>query len=189
MRLFCRNRLRHFVLSSLAVALVFVLGSCSFAQPEGAAAGRPADYPDTSMKNATYVLGQPERRPLKISGETIDIYQKAKVAYLHNITFEQQNDDGSMVLRGSADDAKIDMDTHDVEISGHVLLDKVDEGMTIRCESLVWIDSLQRIETVGDDLVTVSYGDGNSLTGRGFTGQLDEALYEFAEIEKGYVLP
>ncbi len=183
------NRYHRLTTLSLAFLLALSLGSCSFAQPEGAAAGRPSEYPDSSLRNATYVLGRPGQQPLRIKSELIEIYQKANTAYMERISFEQEDSDGNILLKGTADRARIDMDSQDAEITGNVRIEKVDDKMTISCESLDWKNSLQLIETKGDGLVTVSYGDGNNLTGRGFTGRLDEALYEFSTIEKGYIMP
>ncbi|MDY4611999.1 MAG: LPS export ABC transporter periplasmic protein LptC [Sphaerochaetaceae bacterium] len=183
------NRYYRLMCLGPALALVLSLCACSFAQPEGAVAGRPADYPDSSLRNATYVLGQPGQQPLRIKSQSIEIYQKAKVAYLEKISFEQENPDGTVSIRGTADRAQINMDSQDADISGNVFVEKVDDGMTIRCEALSWKDSLQLLETKDDGMVTVSYGNGNSMAGRGFTGRLDEALYEFSTIEKGYIQP
>ncbi len=184
-----RYRYHRLIAIGSAFLLLMSLCACSFAKPEGAAAGRPAEYPDSALRNATYILGQPGQQPLRIKSQLIEIYQEAKTAYLERISFEQEDDDGNLIIRGTADLAKINMDTQDADISGNVFVEKVDDGMTIHCEALNWTDALQLIETRDDGLVTVSYGDGNSLTGRGFTGYLNEALYEFDTIEEGYILP
>lgn len=184
-----RNICRRLLISLSALLLLISLCSCSFAKPEGAAAGKPADYPDSSLKNATYILGRPDQQPLYIKSQLIEIYQEAKQAHLEQLEFEQLDTDGNILLRGTADRAVIDMDSQDADISGNVFVEKVDDGMLIRCDALTWTDSSQVIETKDGGLVTVTYGDGNSLTGRGFTGYLGEALYEFSTIEEGYILP
>ncbi len=173
----------------LLLALQALAVSCSFAEPEGAAAGRPADFPDMSLTNAVYVLGQQGANPIRINGSLIEFYQKADTAYLTDITFSQLGKDGTVILSGKADSAIINTKTQDASITGNVELHKVDDSMLIRCEAMTWTDAQQLIQSVGDGLVTVSYGDGNTLTGQGYSGDLANATHEFAQVLSGRILP
>lgn len=169
--------------------ILFVMTSCSFAKPEGAAAGKPADRPDILLTNASYIVGLPGQDPLLVRGATMEIYEEARMAFFTHVEFEQHDAHGDLILSGSARSGQVHLDTHNAEFSGSVTVEKHDDDMLIFCDTLSWNDAEQTIETPENTKVTVRYASGNEITGIGFTGKLKESLYEFSRIEEGLINP
>ena len=147
--------------------------------------GKPADHPDLLLKNTDYLMGIAGSEPVLIHATSIEIYQQADKAYITDLTFSQQGADNNLAFSGSAGTAIIDTDTNDAALSGGVVIQNHQDGMEITAESLNWRYDPQIIEGEADQTVSITYGDGNKIRGKGFFVDFKHALYEFLSIEEG----
>ncbi len=174
----------HIVVILIAVIAIGVI-SCSFAPPEGIAKGKPAENPDLMLKDAEYLLGIAGSNPILIRARNMEIYQKAGQAYLNEITFSQRNENGTIAFSGNALTAKIDTKTNNAQLSGDILIRNHIDDLEIAADMLNWIHDAQIFEGELEGWISLSFGSGNRVTGRGFVADFKNATYEFMHVDEG----
>jgi LPS export ABC transporter protein LptC len=171
--------------SILGMVLAFVLlVSCSAEQGTKTYEQIEAQ-PDIQLSNATYILGRDKESPITVQASSISIYLKTDQALLEGITFEQKDSKGTVDLIGSALKATVNTKTYDAQLQGTIKISKLGEDFAIEAETLSWENDSQLLQSDKDSAVYISFDEGNTLTGNGFSGNLKEGTYEYSSIEKG----
>ncbi|MBO5769817.1 MAG: LPS export ABC transporter periplasmic protein LptC [Spirochaetales bacterium] len=169
----------------LAVLLsILILTSCTFSSKEDQEKGEKTAVPDIILEKAEYLLGQSGENPIIIYGDKITFYSKDNRAELDKFSFVQKADDGSIILEGSADGGLINTKTKTLNLEGNVILRKVDEGMEIISDNLIF-DS-ENEEASADGKVMVKSKEGN-FSGEDFKGDLRNMVYSFSKMEDGNI--
>ena len=166
------------------ILFVFILVSCTFSSKDDGEAGPKTIVPDIILENAVYTLGQKGENPIVIEGDKITFYSKDNRAELESFSFYQEDEDGNVVLEGSADQGLINTKNKTMELEGNVRLAKLDEEMEILAESL-FFDS-DREEASADGKVVVKSKEG-AFKGEDFKGDLKNMVYSFAKMEDGNI--
>ena len=166
------------------ILFVFILVSCTFSSKDDGEAGPKTVVPDIILENAVYTLGQKGENPIVIEGDKITFYSKDNRAELESFSFYQEDEDGNVVLEGSADKGLINTKNKTMELEGNVRLAKLDDGMEILAESL-FFDS-DREEASADGKVVVKSKEG-AFKGEDFKGDLKNMVYSFAKMEDGNI--
>jgi len=166
------------------VLVITLLVSCSAEQgvPKSV---QMKEQPDIQLSNATYTIGRDAENPITIQAFSISLYLKTNKALLEDITFEQQDQQGQVDLTGSAEKATVDTENYNVQLQGSIKISKKTENFTIETENLSWTNDSQLLQSDEKSPVYVSFNDGDTISGTGFSGNLKEGIYEFSSIEKG----
>ena len=167
----------------MVLALLFLV-SCSAEQGTTTHGQIDADA-DIRLSNATYILGRNKEAPVTIQASSISIFLKTDQALLEGITFEQKDSQGSVDLIGSAQRATVNTKTYDAQLQGAIQINKVGEDFSIEAENLTWENESQILKSDKESKVFISFDNGNTLLGNGFSGNLKEGTYEFSSIEEG----
>jgi LPS export ABC transporter protein LptC len=176
---------KHIYLFALVLSLASVMSSCSFLE-ENQERPEPAVHPDLSFYDATYTIGRPDGNPFTIKAKDLQIYKKEDRATGNIITFEQRDDEGVVQVSGTCDSISIDTDDEDAVLSGNVSLNIETEGLNIVSDEVTW-DSDTSILDTGDQDVVVTWSNGNTIAGKGFTANLETRDFELASIEEGII--
>lgn len=168
-----------FFFSLLSFVVLFSFSSCK--KSSGVIPQSEQDLPDMILHNATYVYGQPDRKPLVLQASEISVWNKENKTEIKDITF-YQGKDGDIELSGTCDRA-ISYNNNQVLLQGNVKLYKTTDEVNIECDSIKWDDEKQSIST--DGIVFLTYQDGTHIQAEGFKALLKEDSYSFGKIIKG----
>lgn len=166
-------------LASLIIFLLFGFSACK--KSSGIIPQSEQDLPDMILHNATYVYGQPDRKPLMLQASEILVWNKDNKTEISDISFYQGKDD-DIELSGTCDCA-VSYSNNQVTLKGNVKLYKTTDKVKIECESIKWDDEKQSIST--DGIVFLTYQDGTEIEAEGFKALLKEDSYSFGKIIKG----
>lgn len=169
------------VLAPILIALLLV--SCTFSE-ESQEKKQKAKLPSIVLDNATYVLGQKDQKPLDIVAKKITFYSDDNKAILEDFSFKQKDDEGIVVLEGSAIHGDINTSTKVMNLEGSVHLKQTSENMEITADTLIFDADNEEITSSGFVMVKSENG---SFSGYGFNGDLIEQAYSFDSIEQGTI--
>ena len=96
----------------------------------------------------------------------------------------EYDEEGNIILQGSADEGLINTKSKTMDLKGNVFLEKPGEGMEIHAENL-FFDS-ESEEAKADGKVVVKSKDGE-FSGTDFYGDLRNMVYSFSEMEDGKI--
>ena len=122
--------------ATLCFTLLFL--SCSFAPEDTPFSDRPAEFPDMRLDNTQYVLGIEGDEPIRIHARTIELYEKADLAYITEATFVQYSSDNTEQFTGSFGSAQIETDTNNLSMEKGVSIRNHVDRFTIEAEDLYW---------------------------------------------------
>ena len=163
------------------LAIVLILTSCSFIsgdQDSSVAETRP----DIVLIEAEYTLGQSGENPIFINSSRMTFYSSDSRALTESLSFEQFSDDGSLIIEGHADSSDINTDSKVIDLTGNVMLRKLDNDMLIEADQLTFDSENSTIKADGSVFVQT---DDGSFRGSGFSGDLKMDIYSFRTIEEG----
>lgn len=169
------------VIAPFLIALLLI--SCTFNEesPEKKA---KAKLPSIVLDNATYVLGQRDQQPIDIVARKITFYSDDNNAILEDFSFQQKDDDGVVVLEGSALYGNINTSSKVMNLNGDVNLRQSSQNMEIEADELMFDSENEEISSTGFVMVKSENG---SFSGYGFNGDLIEQAYSFESIEQGTI--
>lgn len=171
----------------LLIVISLSLISCSFAPEDALRSGRPAEFPDMLLIDTRYLLAIEDSEPIKIQADQIEMYREAHKAYITDATFTQHDREGTLVFSGSFNEAVVDTQTNDMELSGDVMINNHREEFTVSAGQLSWEHVNQMIRGGEDTLVTLTRKEHDILRGTGFRGDFSRVTFEFSTMEEGVV--
>ena len=166
------------------LALSVLLVSCSFASKDEGPVKEKGVFPDIILENAEYLLGQSGENPIAITGGKITFYSKDNRAEMESFSFVQKDDDGNIILEGSADSGTVNTKSKKMELKGNVYLAKTDEQMEIRSDSLSFDSENEEASAEGKVVVK---SDKGSFSGYDFKGDLVNMVYSFSKLDEGNI--
>lgn len=170
------------VLSVIALTVSFFLLSCSKTTPAPASAA-DRDRPDLMFKEVTYVLGRSAFPPVTLHASSMEIRNEAATARLEDVTFFQNDEDGTPLMSGSCDRATVNTDDFSAVLEGSVRIERPQDGLVIVGADIAWDNENQRIST--DKEVFLEYDSSSEIHGIGLTGDFRISHYELDEIIEG----
>jgi hypothetical protein len=166
----------------------FLFAACSLS-PEQAALVRSVELPDLALTNATYVLDRGEDHPMYIVAGYIALFDQTHKALATSVTFTQRDDQGSVVLQGSADEATVDLQSYDAQLRGSVTVEKIDQQLLIEAQELQWVHEQQLLLSEGREEVLITYEGNKRVRGTGLSVELATSNVTFERVLEGVVLP
>ncbi len=149
----------------LALGLV-LFGGCSF-DYSGASVERDSRerIPQVELVDVEMVIERSNR--LHLSASRIASYPDEGYQELQDVRFSEFGPDGELRLEGRADQARLDLNTEDVELRGNVSFYSTVEDATIESSSLYWKAERRILSSAEDESVVLEREDGSRVEGRG----------------------
>jgi LPS export ABC transporter protein LptC len=175
---------RRVVLGSVLAGLA----GCTFDYGEEAR-GENHDQPDMVMQEVEYVRVRDGDPLVRFTAESAERFEKRQLMELKNFSFEQFERAGEDInAAGYAETASVELESGNIRMGGHVLLEVESEDITIETAGLDWEDQEKRLFAGEHERVTMRRSDGTNFFGQGFSANVRERTWGFASgIEGVYV--
>lgn len=157
---------------TLILLLLPGLSSCRFDYSASETDDDDGRRPSYILYNSEYLIRQSDRTELVFNAEKIVFFEEDEQAELEEVTFTYQDEEGTLVSRGTADRAEIFMEREDARISGSIRISIITESTDIIAETLFWDKSEKTLSSNSRETVTLRHSDGTMITGTNFTGNL-----------------
>jgi LPS export ABC transporter protein LptC len=163
----------------LAIFYLLSVTSCSF--DYGNRESADANLPDIVMEDVEYVRVRGGDPQVRFMAEHAERYEEKRTMNLRNFSFEQFENNGEEVNAfGSAGDAKVELDTGNIELGGGVRVAIDSEDITIETNKLDWRDKERSLNGSSDGEVEIYRSDGTNFFGRGFSANSRTRTWEFS---------
>jgi Protein of unknown function (DUF1239). len=171
-----------------AAAVALALAGCSLGDMTREAAAEP-ELPTASFSNYTHTVVDKGKTLLVLKAERADLYDSGKRMELSGVSFtEYDTSDGSVSSLGRADRAVYRTDTKEAEFSGSVRLESKSQDAILEGEFLHWSDKDKRLSGGLENAVTISRGDGSSVSGAGFEAETRSRSFAFRDSVEGRIV-
>ncbi|MFW5827707.1 MAG: LPS export ABC transporter periplasmic protein LptC [Alkalispirochaeta sp.] len=143
-----------------------ILSGCSF-DYSGASVERDSQerIPQVELVDVDMVIER--NNQLHLSASRIASYPDEGYQELQDVRFSEFGPDGELRLEGRADQARLDLNTEDVELRGNVSFYSTVEDATIESSSLYWEAEGRILTSAENDRVLLEREDGSRVEGRG----------------------
>ena len=146
---------------AIAAGVLFAAG-CTFDYGVDTDAAAPR-RPNIEAFNADLVIERAGR--LEISVRRLATFRDERLQELDGLTVREYGPDGKLRLEGSADAARIYLESDNVELIGSIVLRSFEEDAELRSEFLFWDDE-HRVLSSGDaPAVELLHGDDSWVRG------------------------
>lgn len=152
--------------------------SCSFTKGKKEKP-KKIERPSIILNDSTYTVNSINEDRIIFTAKYLEVYDKRNTAKLEDLTFNQFDKEGNLILKGSCDLANIETERKDVVLNGNIKFHHIKEKMSLEGQTLKWSTDLKKLETNKNDELKLSYKDDISLTGKGFTGDLNTLDFTF----------
>jgi hypothetical protein len=153
-------------------AVALFAAACAFASCSldyGAVGAKPEAVPTARFVDYSHTVVLRGAKNLVLHADRADAYDSAKKVELFAVSFSEYDPDtGELVSLGSAERAVFFTETEDAEFSGSVRLESKRQDAVLEGEYLRWDSKAKRLEGRLDRTVSVTRGDGSSISGAGF---------------------
>ncbi|NNM54071.1 MAG: LPS export ABC transporter periplasmic protein LptC [Spirochaetales bacterium] len=146
------------------VVLLFL--SCSF-KYEDWGVKNPNQIPQTVMTDFVEKNIKNGKVQYEFQGQKIETYDALKEWRLKDVTFQQYDDSGKLLSKGSVADALIHTDTHDAVMKGQVNLWSASQATSVSTSDVSWTQNLKILQVAPDATVVLKKDDGSTLSGLG----------------------
>ena len=147
------------------IIFALLLLSCHSTE-EPAPSATNAEGPDQEGWNSKITVTSNGRIAAHVEYSHMEKYSKKRqVQFDSGIKVDFYNNKGEHTSHLIADKGQLFEDTNDVEARENVIA-KSDSGITLRSQSLRWLNRTQKIVT--EDFVTITTQKGDTLRGKGF---------------------
>ena len=156
---------------------LMVLSSCSF--DYGNKESEENEKPDIVMENVEYVRVRGGDPVLRFQAARVERFEEKQTMNLRTFSFEQFENHGDGIdARGSAGEARVELESGNIQLGGGVLVSVESEDITIRTTDLRWFDKDRRL-TGPSGNVDIRRSDGTSFSGRGFSADARQRTWTF----------
>lgn len=173
------------VRSVFTLLLLLSVISCSVNQ-EGMKGDEALIRPDMELSEGEFTLYQRGESPIVFTAERALFYSMDNKAVIENISFMQRDEEGSLILEGSARNGELDTEKEILRLEGEVMLNSIRNEMEIWTDGVLYFNTnTQEIETDSKVHITSSDGEFSSLS---FYGNLLTEEYSFSTLESGRIM-
>ena len=170
--------------SFLLFVCIFVV-ACSF--DYGNSQSEDGRKPDIVMENVEYVRVRGGNPQMRFQAEYAERFEERKTMNVLNITFEQFENQGIEInAAGWAGRAHVETDTGNLRLSEGVRMEIDSEDVIMSTAGLRWQDAERQLIGEEDDEVEILRSDGTKFIGRGFSANIRERTWEFAQGAEGH---
>ena len=170
----------------ITLFILLILTSCSVSNQQQTESGDDLILPDMVLEKGRFTLYQEKENPIEFTAEKVTFYSKDNRAVIENISFEQKDKEGAVIIEGHANEGEIDTENETLVLTGDVFLNSVRDDMTIRTDGRMDFNTrTQEVETSSEVTVQSPDGEFSSLS---FYGNLLTKEYSFSKLEKGRII-
>jgi LPS export ABC transporter protein LptC len=132
------------------------------------------------MEDVEYVRVRGGDPQVRFMAENAERYENRQTMNLKKFAFEQFENNGVEInASGSAGEAKVELDSGNIELGGGVRIAVDSEDITIETSRLDWRDKERSLKGAPNGEVEIYRSDGTSFSGRGFTADARLRTWEF----------
>ena len=170
---------------SIFLFALILLSSCSV-NDKSYAESRAAmiEREDIKLINTTSTLSHKRNNPIYIQSSSMSYWIDEDRIEVENMSFIQNDEEGNISLRGSADSATIDSNSEVIHMRGNVRLESLEDQLSIISENLIFDTEEQTVEAEG--YVEVVF-DSGSVSGYNLSGNLDRMHLDLGITSEGEV--
>ena len=177
------NRLPALLLSCLLVV------SCSLDYGQSQLTDEISDdIPDTILTGVSHTVVRDNTVRFRISAQRVEAFAEQNRQYLYDVTFTEYDTAGEIRTEGTADLADFQTDTEDVEISGNLRFYSVPDEAWLDARYLYWDSEERQLTSRPEESVSLERSDGTSISGRGFTAEMDRSVIIFTDGVSGTIV-
>lgn len=167
--------------------LSLMLTACTFQEEQAQQNMAEESFPDIRLNSGFYQISQGDNEMITVEAASIEITKKDDLAQFIDASFIQQDREGKLLFEGHALQLRIDTASDTISFSDGFTV-TVNEGeFTITGETLTY-DSRRRLLSSEDgQITTLTDRKGGILSGLGFSGDIDQRLFEFTTLKEGYI--
>ena len=171
----------------LHLLLALLIMACTF--DYGTGDDLADSRPDIVMEDIEYVRMRGGDLLARFQAEYAERWENDQAMELKDFSFEQMEDQGETVnVEGSANSAKVFLDTGDILLRGGVIVNIESEDVTIITDELEWRDDSKTLFGAADAEVEILRSDGTNFTGRGLSADIRRRTWAFTgEVMGTYV--
>jgi len=174
----------------MAAAFVILLfGACSLEYDDSELAESiPEDVPDSTFRDYVFTSARNGEPVYRIYAETARLYHSKHEAELEEVLFREFGPDGEIVTEGTAETAKVNTVTDDVQLRGNLRFASSIYEAEIRADQLFWDGEEELLKSPEDEAVTILRENGTRIRGKGLRAHTSSRTVEFtASVEGSYV--
>ena len=169
---------KHIFRLPLVLLLALLIMTCTF--DYGTGDDLADSRPDIVMENIEYVRIRGGDLLARFQAEYAERWENDQAMELRDFSFEQMEDQGETVnVEGSANSAKVFLDTGDIILRGGVIVNIESEDVTIITDELEWRDDSKTLFGAADAEVEILRSDGTNFTGRGLSADIRRRTWVF----------
>jgi len=143
---------------------------------------------DLKLYNTTYKVVNDDSPPIVIEAKKIEIYKKEKKVIITEAVFNQYEKENKHLMSGSFGLGEIDTDTNEMKLSDGVILNHLEEQLSIISDYLYWDNKNQIVSGTDENRVKLINKEHDIIIGRGFKGDFSSATFEFQFLEEGVLV-
>ncbi|GHU22467.1 hypothetical protein FACS1894172_06090 [Spirochaetia bacterium] len=155
-------------------------GACSF--DYGGTSGKDDDRPTLVLSDVEYIRMENGELILQFEADTVERFDAKSLMKCENFSFEHFENQTA----GQADTVSIELETGNLTMDGNIVVTSDSEETTITTGHLEWDDTKRTITGSPDDHTSIEKADGTSMSGWGFSAQLNSKSWEFSEGGQGF---
>lgn len=170
----------------IPLLIALSLTSCHISNSTSTAGEEELILPDMVLEKGTFTLYQERERPIEFSAGKATFYSKDNRAVIEDISFEQRDGSGALIIEGHADSGEIDTENELLKLKGNVYLNSIRDEMKIETDGKMSFDTKSQ-EVESSSYVTVTSPDGE-FSSHAFYGNLLMEEYSFSNLEEGRIV-
>lgn len=138
------------------------------------------DIPTTILYNFTQVQVKESKPLYRITGKEAQMFKKKKNDIMTSVQFQEFDQEGTIITRGSADRVSYFSESENAELSGKILFSSDSEDGEIEASYLSWNHKDKTLKGNPDDIVVLNKKTGSTVTGTGFDANFKTKQIQFS---------
>ena len=182
-----RNHHMKHLPGAVLLITILIFSACSFDYGEKEE-GQAQAVPTYVLTHTTYEIARKNGLKIVFDAETCAVWQSTQTADLSGVTFRQFDEQGELSFEGACDTATINMQNQDSTLEGNIIIRVLERDFVIKAQGLMWDHDTENLTAPETDTVYLSYDQGSTISGTGFTGNLLYQTFSFESASRGVLL-
>jgi len=169
-------------LSKLLVYTItwFILSGCSIEYiNENNNTTKSESIPDSVMKNFKYIKIKNNKPYVELNSSLAEIYNDQNKTVLYDVSFTEY-ENSKVSTTGKANNIEYNNDTENAKLSGDLAFYSLKDEMKMYGDILYWNKEERTINSELNKSIKVIKDDGSSIEGYGFSANLKNSTFKFA---------
>lgn len=173
------------LINTIVILFSILLVSCSNYSTSSTENQDDLRLADMILEEGSFTLYQEGENPIEFKAKRMAFFSAENKAEIEGISFSQKDEDGNIIIEGSADYGELDTEDELLTLEGNVSLDSIRDEMSIRSDGKLSFNTrTQEVESSSYTIVSSADGEFSSQY---FYGNLLEEEYSFSSLESGRI--